>query len=214
MAPNSHTGIFAQLGDLIHYDSLVAITPAHGHILDADTRYAGLVRVVMRACRRIVRDLLGKHKRVHVIMAEGNHDESGSVWLREHLAALYSEEPRVTVDTTPKPFYAYEWGATSLFYHHGHKVGIKELARVFAAEFRELYGRTSRSYGHCGHYHHRESIEDALMYVERHPTLANRDAHAARAGYSAMRGATAIDYDLEFGEVGRRSPPAAMALRP
>ena len=36
-SPQADVGIFAQLGDFLHFDSLEAVTPASKHILDADT---------------------------------------------------------------------------------------------------------------------------------------------------------------------------------
>jgi len=47
-----------------------------------------------------------------------------------------------------------------------------------------------------------------LMLVEQHPTLAARDAHAARHGYQAKRMASAITYCRRHGEIGRVSIPA------
>src|SRR5579871_1862168 len=64
-SPDAHTAILAQLGDLLHFDSLKAITPAHGHVLDADSRFAKIVRVVIRCLRHAVRALLEKHEHVH-----------------------------------------------------------------------------------------------------------------------------------------------------
>ena len=204
-APNSHTGILAELGDPLHHDgvNLEAITPASGNILDADTRFQRLVRVVIRALRRVIALMLEKHQLVHVLLCEGNHNIASSVWLRELFQTLYEAEPRVSVDTSPEPFYCVEWGLTSLFFHHQHKAKMSDLSRVFAGKFREMFGRTKYSYAHCGHLHHQASKEDQLMIVEQHSTLAARDAHSSRAGYINQRGATAITYSREFGEVGR-----------
>lgn len=205
-APNSDTAILAQLGDFLHYDGLAAITPTSGHILDSDVRFQEMVAVAVRAVRKIVEMLLKKHKNVHIIMAEGNHDISSSIWLRVLFQAFYEDEPRVTVDNSALPFYAYEWGKTSLYYHHGHKMKFKELAPNMVANFPELYGRTIYRYGHCGHYHHKEVdgiLETKLMVSEMHPTLAARDAHASRGSYFSQRGASVINYHKNLGEVSR-----------
>ncbi len=34
-APDAHTAVFAQLGDLMHHDALESVTPAHHNVLDA-----------------------------------------------------------------------------------------------------------------------------------------------------------------------------------
>lgn len=202
-APAAATGILAQLGDLLHWDGLDAVTPTSRHLLDADTRFQKVVRITIRALRRIVAMLLEKHARVHIIMAEGNHDPASSIWLREWLHALYENEPRVHVDLSPDPFYCYEHGATSLFFHHGHKRKVGNIDDVFAAKFREVFGRTRHSYAHMGHMHHIETKESNLMIIEQHRTLAAKDAYASRGGWMAGRDAKVITYHKEYGEVGR-----------
>lgn len=202
-SPNSKTAILAQLGDFLHFDNHEPVTPTSKHILDADARFAKIVAVAVRAIRRIVAMLLEKHERVHIVMAEGNHDISASIWLRALFADKYADEKRVTVDTTHTPFYVYEHGKTSLFFHHGHKANMGQVSNIFAGNFREIYGRTKYSYAHMGHYHHVASKEDHMMIVEQHPTLAARDAHSARLGYSANRGAAVITYSKDHGEVSR-----------
>jgi hypothetical protein len=202
-APQAHTAVLAQLGDLLHHDSLESVTPAHRHVLDADSRLHKVVRVVIRTLRRIVDMLLQKHQHVHVIMASGNHDPASSVWVRELLAAIYEDEPRVTIDTSPSLYYAYEWGRTALFFHHGHKRGVNNVDATLAGMFKEIFGRSAYAFAHVGHLHSDEGRKSALMYVERHETLAAPDAYAAGGGWLSGRSAKVITYSKEFGEVGR-----------
>lgn len=204
-APPAHTGVLAELGDLLHIDgvNLEAVTPASGNLLDADTRFQRLVRVAVRSLRRIVSMMLRKHEHVHLMLIEGNHDVASSVWLREMFSHLYEEEPRVTVDTSCEIFHCFEWGQTSLFFHHGHKVKMGDLSRTFAGRFRDVFGRTRYSYAHVGHLHHSASKEDNLMLVEQHGTLAPKDSHSARLGFTNRRGASVITYSRDYGEVGR-----------
>lgn len=202
-APASNTAILGNLGDFLHYDSLDAVTPMSGHILDADTRLPKLVNMAIKVLREVVNMLLTKHENVHIIMAEGNHDMASSVWLRALFAEKYELEPRITVDNTHSPYYAYEWGKTSLFFHHGHKKRLKNISETFAGMYREMFGRTKYSYAHLGHLHHVESKEDCLMIVEQHPTLSAKDAYASRGGYLANRGASVITYSKNNGEVSR-----------
>ena len=200
-SPRSEVGVLAQLGDLLHYDGLGAVTPTAGHLLDADTRFQRVVRVVIRVLRRVIGMLLARHQRVHIIMAEGNHDLASSAWLREVLAAFYLSEPRIVVDVSPDPYYCVEHGSTALFFHHGHMKKQAEVDRVFAAKFREQFGRTKHAFAHMGHYHHRREIESALMVVRQHRTLAAADAYASRGGYVSGREAQVITYHREHGEV-------------
>lgn len=202
-SPDAELGIFCQLGDFLHFDGLDAVTPASKHLLDADTRFQKIVRVAIRAIRRVIGMLLAKHAQVIVLMAEGNHDTASSIWLRELLAALYGDEPRVTVDVSPDPYYCVEHGATALFFHHGHKHRMAGIDAVFAAKFREVFGRTKYAYAHMGHLHHVDVKETNLMLVEQHRTLAAKDAYASRGGWMSDRDAQAITYSKRFGEVGR-----------
>lgn len=202
-SPDAETGIFCQLGDFLHQDSIEAVTPASRHLLDADTRFQKIVNVAIRAIRRVIAMLLAKHKRVIVIMAEGNHDTSSSIWLRELFAALYADEPRVIVDTSADPYYCVEHGNTALFFHHGHKHRKAGIDAVFVAKFREVFGRTKYAYAHMGHLHHIDVKETNLMVVEQHRTLAAKDAYASRGGWMSDRDAQVITYSKVWGEVGR-----------
>lgn len=202
-SPAADTAILGQLGDFLHADGLEALTPASKHILDVDTRFQRVVREAIRVLRAVVHMLLEKYRNVHVIMADANHDPVSGIWLREMFSMHYESEPRVTVETSPEPYYCFEHGLTSLFFHHGHKRKVNNVDDVFAARFREVFGRTKFSYGHLGHLHHRDLKESNLMIVEQHRTLASKDAYAARGGYLTGRDAQVITYSAKHGEVGR-----------
>jgi len=202
-SPDSELGILAQLGDFLHYDSLDAVTPAHRNLLDADTRAQKMIRVGLRVLRRVVEMMLVKHDKVIVLMAEGNHDPISSVWLREAFKIFYEDEPRVTVEVRPDPYYAVQWGKTGLLFHHGHLKKPEQVDKVFARKFREIYGSCEHVYGHMGHMHHQKVLESSLMVIEQHPTLAAADAYASRGGWLSSRRASVIVYDTEFGEVSR-----------
>jgi hypothetical protein len=204
-APCSGVGILNQLGDFLHYDGLLAITTNSGHVLDSDTRYGKLVDLTMDVMAEAVRMMLRRFAKVHVIQAEGNHDESGSIWLRKHIKHMFKHEPRVTVDDTEFPYYAYLHGQTMLGFHHGHKVKLGQLHKLFASEprYRSMWGQASHTYIHTGHYHHEKVIEDGGAIAEQHPTLAARDAYATRGGWQSRRGAKIITYDKVDGEVHR-----------
>ena len=200
-SPDSHTGVFAQMGDFLHWDGLDAVTPTSGYILDVDDRFDKLVNVTIRVIRRVTQMLLEKHENVHLIMAEGNHDMASSVWLRQMFNALYLDEPRVTVDLSADPYYCHEFGENTLFFHHGHKKRVPNIDDVFVAKFRKEYGRTRFSHAHMGHLHHDRVLETNLMTVEQHQTLAAKDSFAARGGWMANRCARAITYHRDFGKV-------------
>lgn len=210
-APKADEAVFAQLGDFLHWDGQLPLTPASGHVLDADTRYQHVVRVAIRVIRRVTHMLLKSHQRVHLVMAEGNHDPASSVWLREFFHTLFEDEPRVTVDLSPDPYYCVEHGKTSLFFHHGHKRKVANVDTVLTAKFRDVFGRTEHSYAHMGHLHHDRLNETNLMLVEQHRTLASPDAYASRGGWMSGRSAKVITYHKQHGEVGRVTVTPEMA---
>ena len=204
-APPAALGIVAQLGDFLHMDGLQPITPTSGHLLDADGRFSKVVQVAVSVLRRVVDRALSRHRKVIVLMAEGNHDMASSVWLRILFAALYENEPRVHVIESPLPYYAIQHGKTFLGWHHGHLKKNNELPLLFAAQFPQFWGATTKRYVHTGHRHHVEEREHSGITVIQHPTLAARDAYAARGGWIAERQASAITYHSEYGQVARNT---------
>lgn len=202
-SPPSALGIVNQLGDFLHFDSMSPVTPTSGHILDADSRYQKVVEVAVRILRRVVEHALTKHREVKVYMHEGNHDMTGSIWLRVMFAALYEKNHRVTVERSPLPYVAMEWGTTFLGFHHGHLAKKNSLPLLFAAKFPALWGRTTKRYIHGGHYHSVDEKEHPGVKLIQHPTLAASDAYASRGGWVSERQATSMTYSKERGEISR-----------
>jgi hypothetical protein len=202
-SPTAHTGVLNIQGDFLHTDGKTPVTPTAKHVLDADSRFPKIRRAAIRIIRSLMAICLQRHQEVYLIIAEGNHDEESSGWLADLFAVHYEEEPRVTVNDSVLPFYVFEWGATMLGVHHGHKVKNESLPLLFAAQFPQEWGRTTRREIHCGHRHHRDEKEYNGVTVVQHPTLAARDAYAARGGWIADRAAWAITYHKKYGAVGR-----------
>lgn len=202
-APDAGTGVINLLGDFAHFDSLDAVTPESRHVLDADTRYQKLVRYMIRMVRRVVDMALVKHKNVRLLIVQGNHDESGMIWLAEMFSTLYDNEPRVFVDTSPDVYKMVQHGKTTLFFHHGHKARFDAIEPVMIAKFRKAFGESEYSYAHVGHLHHQKIVESRNMVVEQHRTLAAKDAYASRGGWMSGRSANVITYSAEYGEVAR-----------
>jgi len=205
-SPHSQTAILCQLGDFLHWDGILsASTPMSGHALDADTRYSKLVELAMNVMVEACRIMLEKFEKLIVVSAEGNHDISGSIWLRKHLKHIFRDEPRLEVIDNDYPFYAYLHGRVMLAFHHGHKVKQGQLHKLFASDprFRTMWGEAEYTYIATGHYHHERVVEDGGAITEQHPTLSGRDAYAARGGFVSQRGAKVITYDAHHGEVSR-----------
>ena len=203
LSPDAEVAVFAQLGDFMHWDGFDPLTPASGNLLDADTRWQKLVRTSIRVQRQVIKMLLEAFPKVHVIQADANHDPASGAWMREWMASVYEDEPRITIDNSADSYYCYEHGDVSLFFHHGHKRKPENIDDVFAAKFREVFGRTKHSYAHMGHYHNDKVLETNLMMVEQHRTLAAADAYAAKGGWMSGRDAKVITYHERFGRVSQ-----------
>jgi hypothetical protein len=119
--------------------------------------------------------------------------------------AMYENEPRIEVIDSELPYYCYSHGETMLAWHHGHLKKTHELPILFAAQFPKVWGGTTKRYCHTGHRHHVEEKEHSGMTVIQHPTLAARDAYAARGGWIAERQVTSITYSDKFGQVARNT---------
>ncbi|NML34932.1 winged helix-turn-helix domain-containing protein [Paraburkholderia antibiotica] len=207
-APKASTAFIAQLGDFLHSDGsggMLPVTPLHSNILDQDGRYSKIVGVAIRVLRRIVDFALERHQKVVVLMAEGNHDLSSSVWLRAMFRALYENEPRVTVIDSESPYYAWQHGTNMLGFHHGHLTRKESMPLLFASKFPAMWGATTKRVIHTGHQHHKDEKEHNGVTVVQHRTLAANDAHSARHGYVSERSAQAITYHAQYGEVARNT---------
>ena len=203
-APSAEKAVLLLGGDVIHSDGMTPVTPASGHVLDQDSRYAKLVYVALRATRRAIKNLLKKHQYVEVQIMPGNHDESGMVWLRAAMAAVYEEEPRIFVDTSPAMMHRTIWGNSLIGFTHGHTQKKPETRLgVLATDFRSEFGKARYVYCHSGHWHHRTITEHALGVDEIHGQLGAKDAYSANGGWRSMRQASVIIYSKEFGEIGR-----------
>ena len=208
-SPNSEMAILNLQGDFLHWDGLLAVTPASKHVLDVDTRYSKLIEMALSVTMACVEILLRKHKTVKLLVCEGNHDESGSAWLRKSAKVIYRDNKRLVVDDTDFPYYAHLHGEIMLGFHHGHKKKNTALPTLFSSEprYRQMWGSAKYCYIHTGHYHHSEQdmSEGGGAIVERHPTIAGSDAYAARGGYVSWRAAHAITYHIKYGEHSRKT---------
>lgn len=200
-APAAKQCVLAQLGDWLHQDGMLPVTPTSGHILDTDGRFSKVVKAALRILRRMIDCALMRHETVHVLMAEGNHDISSSIWLRVMFKALYENEPRVVMIDSEMPYYVHQHGEVMLAFHHGHLKKKEALPLYFAAQFPKVWGDTRFRFIHTGHMHHEDIKEYSGVTVVQHPTLAARDSHSSRHAYLSHRQATATTYHLLRGKV-------------
>ncbi len=211
-SPPAETGIVNVLGDFLHFDSLKAITPQHGNILDGDGRYSKVIAVAVRILRHVIQSALRKHAKVIVVIMEGNHDEASSVWLRHLFGLLFENEPRIDVKAFELPYFAMQHGTTMLGFHHGHIRKPEQMPTVFAAQFPVIWGMTNKRYVHTGHRHHQHELEYPGVHVIQHTTITAKDSFAARGAWISDRSITSVTYHNEHGEVARNTITPEMVI--
>lgn len=201
-APAADTCVIAELGDWNHYDGHIAKTPMHGHPLDAAGRPGQMIEASIRILRRIVDTALQRHKKVILLVAQGNHDLQTYKWLRSVMAAAYEREKRLHIIHEESPFYAYQHGCVMLAWHHGHTSNNETLPLLFASRYPHIWGATEYRVAHTGHRHHKHVKEYSGMTVYQHSTLAAADNHASSNGYMSHRQAEVLTYHSRFGYIG------------
>lgn len=203
-APPSDEAVIVNLGDFFHADDHKSVTPGSGHGLDVDTRHAKVFREGCRTFEYLIDEALKKHPRVTVYVTKGNHDPESSFALAEVLRAVYRREERVEIIGGIKPREYHIFGKTLIGITHGDKAKPAQLSQVMAAERPEEWGRATCRRWLVGHFHHADRKEYPGCIVEIFPTLAAKDAWHSGMGYMSERAMTAVIYDREFGEKGRR----------
>lgn len=209
-APACETALIANVGDFFHYDNLLGVTERSKNVLDRDGRYSKMIRVGVKIARQGIASALRKHKRVHYIGAPGNHDETAAFWLCELLRAVYENEPRVTIETSPAPHLYYEFGRVLVGVTHGDKAKLDALPGVMAADRPEAWGRTAHRYWWTGHIHTQTVKEHPGVTVESFNTLAAKDAYATAGGWRARQNMKCLVLHREHGEVARHTVNAQM----
>lgn len=199
-------------GDFLHYDSMDAITPMNKHLLDSDTRFPKMAELSMDLILWSCELLLKTHKRVRVVMAQGNHDLVSMIWLRKIVKNAYKKNSRLILNDSESEYYAELFGKTFIGIHHGHRIKREKLPHMFSCDHftREMWGKAAYSHIHCGHYHHQvESNEVGGAVVTQHPTLSPRDSYAVKHGYMSRSRSFLYIYDDQGDEVSRYSvrPP-------
>lgn len=203
LSPPSETALIAQLGDYTHMDSPANRTEASGHALDADSRWAKILRIGINTMIRCIDRALQKHKTVRVCNALGNHDRQSAVMLSLCLSHHYRNEPRAQIDVSPAAFHWYEHGRCLFGIHHGDRTKPADLPGVMACDQAEAWGRTKYRHWYLGHVHHTVVREYSGVTVESFRTLAPGDAWHHAAGYRAGRSMVCDVWNKQYGRTLR-----------
>lgn len=203
LAPACERAAVVFLGDFVHFDGHVPLTPTGRNPLDADGRYQNVVRAAIRLMRRAVEIAAERHGNVHVIVEIGNHDLASAVFLMEALAQIYEDNPRITIDTNPAHFHYFTFGANLVGTNHGHGPKPEVLPLIMATDRPEEWGASFHRYWWTGHVHHQHAREYPGCSVESFAVLPPNDAYAHNKGYRSRRAMRSIVLHAEYGEVSR-----------
>lgn len=207
VTPPSDHCLIINTGDFFHADLMDNKTWRSGHILDVDGRWMKIHDAGVYAIRKCIETALDHHKFVHVINAIGNHDDHSSMMLSICLKNVYENNPRVTIDASPKNIYKYRFGNNLIGVHHGHEIKVPQLPLVMANEWPNDWGDTEFRTWYTGHVHHDSVKEMSGCVVETVRTLAARDAYAASKGYYAQRDLKSIVHHVKYGPQERHIIP-------
>jgi len=208
-APASELGIFVNLGDFFHADDSRNQTPASGHALDVDTRYAKVAMVGFRTMVYALNRLKDKHAKVLVINKGGNHDPHSYLMLAMALNAYFNNDPRVEVPVDPCMFSYHQFGKCLFGWTHGHGPKLHELPMLMATDRPKEWGDTTLRVWHVGHFHHSNIKRDLTgCEVEIVRTLAGSDQWHHGKGYRSKKDMQAIVYHKDGYEVERHTRAA------
>lgn len=201
-APPAERAIVVNLGDFLHAQDDMNVTPGHGNKLDVEGRFAKVLDTAHALMRGMVDAALAKHRHVTVRNLPGNHDPRVAAEISMWLRAVYEQEPRVTVADAYAAHQYDRFGATLIGWAHGDRGPGKELPAIMAVDQAAAWGETLFHVWHTGHVHHESTKEYPGCDVESHGILPPGDAwHAGR--YRSRRRMSVITLHRDYGEIAR-----------
>jgi molybdenum-dependent DNA-binding transcriptional regulator ModE len=205
-APPSAHALYIDLGDSLHADNNAARTKS-GHHLDTHGRHIEVVRVVIRCKRYRIARLLEKHQHVSYRENPGNHNSITALMLSEMMAAVYEDEPRVTVATSANPYWFLGFGSNLIGTTHGDGAKGANLPLLMAVDAPALWLASEHGsrVWFVGHVHHKDIKDYPGVTVEYCRTLAAPDIWSHGAGYRSKRSMEAVTFHRELGEVERHT---------
>lgn len=210
-APATKEALFINLGDFFHSDNETNRTPASGHPLDVDGRFAKVAMVAFRSMVFAIDQLKAKHEKVTVWNRPGNHDPHSYLMLAMSLNAYYANDDRVDVPVDPCMFSYMRFGKCLIASTHGHGPKIADLPMIMAVDCKEDWSITEHRFWFIGHFHHKQKIQDLTgCTVEIARTLAPGDAWHHGKGYRSKSDMQCIVMHEDHGEAFRTTCSLSM----
>ena len=203
-APKARTGMLTILGDSLHRDSMKAITPGSGNLVDVDGRVSRSIKYATRLFRTMVLEMLKTHTNVVVVFIRGNHSETLELCLRDMLAIAFEKNKRVSVLDNTSKHIPYSFGKNFLLATHGDRLTDQKKADIAVAMYREEHGDAKFTHILSGHVHHASVKEISGCFVETFQALPTPDAWHTESGFvTSDQSVCMLTYHEEGGIVSR-----------
>jgi len=194
------------IGDYFHFQDPSKLTPRGKHQLDGDCRFTYMAELGCFLMARLTEMCLAEYEEVEEFNVAGNHDPEGARWLNIFMRGYFRNEPRLKIADNAADHLYTSFGQNLIGLYHGHETPIQRLPGLMAAARRKDWGEKKHCRWVTGHHHSYESIPDKNnpgVILEKYPTLAPVDVHAANHGYLSERSLNAVILHHDHGEVGR-----------
>jgi len=194
-SPKADTGVLATMGDLLHRDSLKAVTPGSGNVVDVDGRLGNSLEIAISLIRSMIDRMLNKYQIVKYVCVRGNHSETLELALAKMIRIAYENEPRLEVIDNTSRHIPLTFGKNFLMFTHGDKLNDQKKADIAVSKFRKEHGNADFSHVLSGHVHHASQKELSGVLVETFPALPVPDAWHHESGYvTADQAAVVVSY--------------------
>lgn len=204
-SPPSAIALYNDKGDTTHANDSKNRTPGSGNPLDVHGRHIEVMRAATAIKRYHITRLLEKHGKVIVRIDPGNHDPETALAISMIIEALYENEPRVEVVSSPNPYWYYQFGANLIGTCHGDGAKGADLPLLMATDAREWWGAAKYCVWFVGHVHHKDIKDYNGCVVEYVRNLAPNDAWHHSKGYRSPRTLEAITLHRDGGEECRQT---------
>ena len=199
-APPAAEGVLCTLGDLFHNDSLKAITPGSGNVVDVDGRLMKSWDATVMMVERILQQMLKQYDHVHYICVPGNHSETLERVFAACLRISFKNNKRITVHDNVRKHIPFVWEKNFILATHGDRLSPQKKADIATAKYRKEHGAANFTHVVTGHLHHNKVDELGGAMVEIFSVLTPEDAWHMEGGYVTSRQAAhQVTYHKEGG---------------
>lgn len=203
-AIQARTGMLTILGDSLHRDSLKALTPGSGNLVDVDGRISRSLETAVRLFRAMIDKMLVTHEKVVVNFIRGNHSETLELCLRMMIGIAYEREPRIVVLDNTSKHIPYTFGANFLLTTHGDRLNDQKKADIAVGRYRDMHGAAKFTHVLTGHVHHASQKEISGCLIETFQALPTPDAWHTESGYvTSDQSISLLTYHEKGGIVSR-----------